>query len=379
MSIKTQEQPNNTTGSSLNGTRKEDEPILTELKNFEQWVCWEYKYRDGKKTKIPINPHTGRYASSTNSDTWSTFEKAQDRFETSGVDGLGFVFSNDDRIAGVDLDNVRDPDTGKIEPWAQDVIDALDSYTEVSPSGTGVHILQFGTLPADADTREHQESTLEAFSESEIEMYDSGRFFTMSFDHVDSTPTKLQERNDELQNVHTEYVADEENDTDAEKPTIEPTTKELDLSDQELIEKAKDSKNGHDFARLWNGDTSAYDGDHSRADMGLLSHLAFWTQKDATRMERLFEKSGLARDKWTDRVDYRERSIQKAIRNCTSVYEPESQDEEQEIQRTAAFSDLVTSNGYYCKYSTTRDGEQRLERMSLRSAGLPSYAVVSPI
>ena len=127
MSIKTQEQPNNTNGSSLNGTRKEDEPILTELKNFDQWVCWEYKYRDGKKTKIPINPHTGRYASSTNSDTWSTFEKAQDRFETSGVDGLGFVFSNDDRIAGVDLDNVRDPNTGKIEPWAQDVIDALDS------------------------------------------------------------------------------------------------------------------------------------------------------------------------------------------------------------------------------------------------------------
>jgi primase-polymerase (primpol)-like protein len=364
MSIKTQEQPNNTNGSSLNGTSKEDEPILTELKNRQQWVCWEYKYRDGKKTKIPINPHTGRYASSTNSDTWSTFEKAQDRFETSGVDGLGFVFSNDDRIAGVDLDNVRDPNTGKIERWAQDVIDALDSYTEVSPSGTGVHILQFGTLPADADTREDQESTLEAFSESEIEMYDSGRFFTMSFDHVDSTPTKLQERNDELQNVHTQYVADEENDTDAEKPTIEPTTKELDLSDQELIEKAKDSKNGHDFARLWNGDTSAYDGDHSRADMGLLSHLAFWTQKDATRMERLFEKSGLARDKWTDRVDYRERSIQKAIRNCTSVYEPESQDEEQEIQRTAAFSDLVTSNGCYCKYSTTRDGEQRLERVT---------------
>ncbi|MFD1569543.1 hypothetical protein [Halorubrum laminariae] len=370
MSAKQQESTDTTHRSDLNITEESNENnLLEDLKTRPQWVCWKFEERNDKTTKIPVDPHTGQYASSSDPDTWGTFDLVREHNQSNPeTDGIGVVFGDDDFIAGIDLDNVRDPDTGALEPWAQDVIDALDSYTEISPSGTGVHILLYGMLPSDGRTRAHQESTLEPFDTSEIEMYDSGRFFTVTFDHITSTPTDLNHRKNALVDIHNEYLA--QDDTNGQNTTTEATTEELDLSDQELIETAKNAGNGRDFERLWNGDTSAYDGDHSRADMGLLSHLAFWTQKDATRMERLFGQSGLVRDKWTDRSDYRDRSIQKAIRNCSEVYEPadseESQDgvsdsstdttDDDELTQIDANTDIVARNGAYCQPQQRDDG-----------------------
>ena len=333
--------------------------LLSDLKSRENWVCWRYKQRDGKKTKIPVDPHTGQFASSSDSDTWSDFETAQEHYENGDTDGLGFVFGDDDLISGVDLDNVRDPETGELEEWAEDIINQIDSYTEVSPSGTGVHILQFGILPQNARTRADQKSTLERFDSSECEMYDSGRFFTMSFDHLEDTPTELKQRNDELREVHTEYLA-EEDDDEEQTTTTEPTESELDLSDQELIEKAKQAENGQDFERLWNGRISAYDDDHSRADQALCNHLAFWTQKDPTRIEQLFEKSGLVRGKWLNREDYRQRTIENAIRNTSETYQPPQNDDSDDINRTIptdAETDLVEQAGRYFELRETNGGD----------------------
>jgi hypothetical protein len=97
---------------------------------------------------------------------------------------------------------------------------------------------------------------------------------------------------------------------------------EVDLADDELLEKAMAAAGGGKFARLWAGDTSMHDGDHSRADLAMLCKLAFWTGGDRARMEQLFNRSGLARDKWRDRPDYRERSIDAALEQTTDYYEP---------------------------------------------------------
>ena len=106
-----------------------------------QWVCWRTEYRDtrDKPTKTPIKPGTQTYASVTDSSTWAGFDAAYQHYRNhDAIDGIGYVFTTDDPYVGVDLDNCRSPETGKLADWAREIIRELDSYTETSPSGTGV-------------------------------------------------------------------------------------------------------------------------------------------------------------------------------------------------------------------------------------------------
>ena len=144
--------------------------IPAELRALAQWVTWRLETRNGKLTKVPYNPRTGTRAASDNPRTWGSFEAALRAFELGPgrYNGLGFVFSDADPYVGVDLDKCRHPETGAVEPWAVEIVRRLASYTEVSPSGTGLHIIVKGQLPPGRRRKGH------------IEMYSSGRFFTMS-------------------------------------------------------------------------------------------------------------------------------------------------------------------------------------------------------
>src|SRR5664280_2818775 len=102
------------------------------------WCGWRYEARDGKQTKVPIDPHTGRRAKTNDSTTWSDNETALAAVEKYGLEGVGYVFSEDDPFRGIDIDNCRNPETGSIAPWAQEMTASLTTYTEVSPSGTGL-------------------------------------------------------------------------------------------------------------------------------------------------------------------------------------------------------------------------------------------------
>jgi primase-polymerase (primpol)-like protein len=123
------------------------------LREREQWVCWREEERDDKLTKIPVTPATGGFASSTDPETWDSLETALEYTETEHADGVGFVFTDDDPIVGVDLDDCRDPETDNADDVALDIIERLDSYTEVSPSGTGYHVLITGELPEGRNRR----------------------------------------------------------------------------------------------------------------------------------------------------------------------------------------------------------------------------------
>jgi putative DNA primase/helicase len=106
--------------------------------------------------------------SSTDLLTWRPFEEALETLRAGDHDGLGFVFCSEDPYTGIDLDKCRDPETGDIEPWAMAVMDQLGGYQEVSPSGTGVHIIVKGKLPEGRNRR------------GNIEAYSRERFFTIS-------------------------------------------------------------------------------------------------------------------------------------------------------------------------------------------------------
>ena len=107
-----------------------------ELRTADQFVCWCEEDRDGDITKVPYSVHGGR-ASSTNPKTWAPFDAAIAYAEEHSMSGVGFVFTEDDPYAGIDIDKCRNSETGEIDQWARKIVNALDSYTEVSPSGTG--------------------------------------------------------------------------------------------------------------------------------------------------------------------------------------------------------------------------------------------------
>src|SRR5215218_6865967 len=275
------------------------------MKDLRQWLCWRFEERDGKPTKVPYDPRTGEKAESTNPKTWTSYEKAVSECKKHGYDGLGFVFTPEDDLCGVDLDKCLDPETGELEGWAQKIIGELDSYTEISPSGTGVHILVRGELPTGRNRK------------GRFEAYDRGRYFTVTGKHLAGSSQRIENRQEELRAVVRRVFGDESTNGHT-KPVAASRPVNNGLSDDEVIEKALAAANGTRFSRLWYGDTEEY-GSHSEADLALCGMLAFWTGGDDARVDTLFRQSGLYREKW-ERKDYRNKTITEALSGKTEFY-----------------------------------------------------------
>lgn len=269
--------------------------IPHQLRQRPQWVCWCYAWVKGRQkwTKRPINAHTGGLASSTDPATWATFREAVAYMTQHGMDGIGYVFSPDDPYAGIDLDKCRDAASGAIAQWAQDIIDKLDTYTEVSPSGTGVKLFVRATLP-DGGRRIGQ-----------IECYHEGRFFTVTGHNVCGHQPEPRQRIVNAWHAETFPLVEE-------APVGRPDHISTTLDDQAIIERARDAADGAKFWALWSGDSAGY-ASGSEADLALCSLLAFWCGPDAARIDRLYRASGLYRPKW-ERADYRERTIALAMK-----------------------------------------------------------------
>ena len=284
--------------------RPDLESIPPDMRREKSWVNWHYQSREGDWTKVPIDPKTGRTASSTDPLTWGTDAEALASFEGDAVDGIGFVFTPP--FCGVDLDDCRDPETGEIQAWARDIVKRLGSYTEVSPSGRGLHIILRGKLPPRGNRK------------GNIEMYDEGRYFCVTGQHLDGTPLEVNDRQEELSALHAEVFGQAASPPLVMKPA--PRARH-ELSDEEILKKASTAKNGEKFKRLWAGDTNLHDGDDSRADESLVCLLAFYTGPDPERIERLFGQSKLAdREKWRQRPDYRQRTIAAALKVVDTYY-----------------------------------------------------------
>jgi primase-polymerase (primpol)-like protein len=265
-----------------------------------------------------------RHASTTDRRTWSTFDVARQGLEHGWYPHIGFVFSETPYVA-IDLDKCRNPDTGPIETWAQDVIELLNSYTDESVSGRGVHIICRGVLPG------------ERRRTGRIEMYDqtSPRHFVMTGRVI--RDSVIEERSAQLETLYQRTFGlsapplalpagldPRDAALNAEFGPDDLTRSVAHLSDDELIALAHAASNGAKFGRLWRGDISDYPS-HSEADAALCFMLAFWTQQDAARIDRLVRRSGLHRSKWgarRGRRTYGEQTIARAIGRSGDIYEP---------------------------------------------------------
>ena len=266
-----------------------------------------------KPHKLPICPKTGNLASTTRKESWSSLATASAAFQQYSLTGVGFVFTDSDPYSGVDLDNCRNAETGEITEWAWEIIRALNSYTEVSPSGTGVHIIVRGSLPQGKGNQ----ATCHG---GKVEMFSRCRYFTFTGQRVANTPADISDRSSELLSLHERLFPQR-------KTTTLSAATAAYVSDTEVIAKARRAKNGAKFDRLWNGQWESEYPSQSEADCALCSILAFWVGNDSARIDSLFRQSGLMRsDRW-ERQSYREGTITAALRPCPQLDRRTDRDE----------------------------------------------------
>ncbi|MBS4171917.1 phage/plasmid primase, P4 family [Bacillus sp. FJAT-49736] len=284
--------------------------IPAELKALPQWILWKSEKRNNKPTKVPYQVN-GEMAQANNRRTWSTFATAVKFYLEGDYDGIGFVFSRQDNYIGIDIDKcVVD---GKPNTFATEIIDTLDSYTEFSPSGKGIHIIIKGNLPQSVL------GTGRKNTKHGLEIYSYGRYFSFTGNRENSND--VYERTDELAKVFEQYFDD--SDIQGRVNLAEFEKDEIKISNEALWERIFRSKNGDEIRSLYNG--NLINNDHSASDLALCNHLAFWTGKSATRMDAMFRESSLMRDKW-DVIHFRdtnetygERTIATAISSTATT------------------------------------------------------------
>lgn len=279
------------------------ENLPEELKALPQWVCWV------GADKIPKNPATGKNARSNDHKTWGTFQQAVKACDTFSFDGIGFMFANG--YFGVDLDHCADN-----LDFCDEFVETLQSYAEISKSGSGVHIICKGELPEGARRR------------GNVEMYSSGRYFICTGNIYNPKYREIVDCTERIKVLHSKYMP-------SDTPRMAPRQfVPVDMDDQEVIDKARNCKSGYVFSMLYQGNWQGVYSSQSEADLALCNQLAFWTQRNEEQMDRIFRSSGLMRPKWDSKragKTYGAITIGKACASCREVYEPKKYEDDTEL------------------------------------------------
>lgn len=307
-------------------------PLIKKYGGERRWVNYRIEERKGKKTKIPVSPITRKLASSADPATWSNYE------ETHAISPqVGIVFTPDQTLLGIDIDHClkgNNIDHEQKESIAALIIEA-DTYTEISPSGEGLHLFLAIDEPL----------ALSSNKSAPFEAYTSGRYFTVT-GNVYKEPKEVRsvsakEALDLLAIIGYPWKKEEKTGLLLNASNYES------MKDEQVLAKMFASKKGKQIKALYDGDLSANKNDASNADLSLCSHLAFWTGKSAEQIERIWSASPLgSRKKTSERKDYRLRTIAKAIASCKEVYKPKNQKTDKLLIEEAPEVELLyTSDG----------------------------------
>lgn len=293
----------------------------------KRWVNWKMLTRDGKTTKVPIGE-------SDNPDTWSILADLPDQ------DNIGIMFGTKKLLLGIDIDKCLEDGkiVGKNAVEISMLLSNANTYCEISPSGTGLHLFLDLEEPMD----------LKANRKGGYECYTTGRYFT-----VTKNPFGVEKP------VRTVNVAEAEmllaligypwkKDSLQAPAQRQPSADLVPSDDADLLKIMFKAKNGSAIKALYDGDISAYGTDQSVGDMAFLSHLAFYCQGNPDQMERIWLSSPIgSREKTQSRNDYRKRSILNAVAQTSEFYKPKTKkdtvkiivdDEEKEIDLDLLFT-----------------------------------------
>lgn len=277
--------------------------IPLELCERQQWcVCYTGTNRKDLD-KIPLYWNFAKsclaYASSTDRSTWHDFNTAVQIARFYGL-AIGYVLDESDPYTVIDLD-VKDA-TNEVEPakWTTadeiqgfvNLYTRMETYTEISSSGKGVHIWAKANLPAGA-RRGH------------VEIYPKQRFMIVTGNVIVNQP--INERQDFCEAVFKEVNAGRKYDSNYVLKEFE-----AELSDDEVFNRAQNSVNGERFISLWRGDWQSLGfPSQSEADIALITFLSFHTRSN-DQVRRMFLASELGAREKARRAGYVERTLNHA-------------------------------------------------------------------
>jgi putative DNA primase/helicase len=282
--------------------------IPGELRYLNQWVMWRYEWVDGKNgkpgkwDKPPFQPN-GKHASSTAAHTWSPFKTVEAVYK-SGLnlpvddplyfDGVGFVphavGKADLQIVFGDLDKCRDKETGAVSSDALQNLQNLNTYSEPSPSGTGLRFVARGAPPFPPGKAGRKKG--------DIELYQAGHYLTITGQRLPEYPATIERRPEELNAFYQKHFSEHD---DAGDPAHGTGTTRPKLTDDQIICLASEARNSAKFMALMAGNIDGYPS-QSEADLALCSIVAFYADDDA-QIDRIFRRSKLYCKKW-ERADY---------------------------------------------------------------------------
>ena len=284
--------------------------IPMEMNERRQFVCWRNEFHNGRWKKVPYQPN-GQKAKVNDPSTWHTWTAClgayQDEFGS--FDGVMFALADDDPYTFIDLDHCADPLDGFIEPWANEICGQFASYTEKSPSNSGIHILIKAKLPASGHNNQ----------DKGLEIYDKGRFVTLTGHSIGDVP--IHERQGAANALVKKYWP---KDFDPPAPQVKHPidyTQSHQFSDDAIIGLMANAKNGNKIMALWKGDISGY-ASQSEADLALCNHIKFYAP-DAGQLDGLFRQSALYRPKWDEKhgsQTYGEKTIATALASVGDTY-----------------------------------------------------------
>jgi len=308
--------------------------IPRDIRYLNQWVLWRYVWKEGKDGKTgkwdkpPCQPN-GDLASSTASFTWSTFQAAKAAYERGmslpaddplHFDGVGFVPraipQAENNINFGDLDGCRDKETGEISAGALEDLRLINSYCEISPSGTGLRFIAKGNPPFPEGKAGRKKGG--------IELYQGGHYLTITGHRLEDYPATIEKRPEELNAFYKKHFDEPER---QQEPEHQESGQGPKLTDDQIISLASQAHNSPKFLKLMTGEWESFppkqDGrpyypSQSEADLGLCEILAFYTT-DHEQIDRIFRRSNLYREKW-DREDYRQSTIALALERTTEHY-----------------------------------------------------------
>ena len=261
--------------------------IPFEMRQYRQWIVWKFEDVNNKKTKVPYNIN-GYKASVTNPQSWNSFDEVVQAVNN-GFDGIGFVLTENDPYAFIDLDHTADQE----EFTKQQTIynNFIDTYAELSPSGKGLHIIMKGRLP-------------QGRRRGSVEIYSSQRFMTMTGNvynsrHIENCQNKLDTLFNSL---------------GKSDKIIQLADEEQHYSDTELFEIAYNAENGQKFYDLYNGHWQDYYGSQSEADHALINILSYFS-RNQEQIARMFRASALGKRAKAMRDDYVGKMVRRSFDN----------------------------------------------------------------
>jgi hypothetical protein len=287
--------------------------IPATMRPYAQFFPWRWCLNDdGHPTKVPKwfekNLETGKFETysirANLPENWHPFEEVAGLVEANQKAlrpflGLAFRFAPSDPFAFIDLDHCRNRDTGEVESWALEIVRRLDSYTEISPSGTGMKIIIRGTKPGPRCRNRNRPHS--------PEIYDHTQFSTLTGNRLSlpglELPADVQDRQAELEALYAETFPEETGAGQERKARAAggpvPPARAADVSDEWVIGRLAERPYRH-------GPNKSED------DLRLCNLIAYYVGPDPARIEHILFAAPARRAKWA-RKDYVARTIDRVI------------------------------------------------------------------